>query len=118
MRPNLGPNCLSVNIRLWVYSMPKKWKGDNPKAVEARERRESKKQVELERKQRAEEDAYWKDDDKYVQRKEQRKVSTKCGAWPECGFESSLGAVLSHHTCLTCGCGNILIVLCEGSDTC
>ena len=55
--------------------MPKKWKGDNPKAVEARERRESKKQAELDRKQRAEEDAYWQDDDKHIQRKEQRKVN-------------------------------------------
>lgn len=54
--------------------MPKKWKGENPKAAEARERRESKKQAELDRKQRAEEDVYWQDDDKHAQRKEQRKV--------------------------------------------
>ena len=56
--------------------MPKKWKGDNPKAAEARERKEAKKQAELDRKQRAEEDAYWQDDDKHVQKKEQRKVRT------------------------------------------
>lgn len=54
--------------------MPKKWKGENPKAVEARERKESKKQAELDQKKRAEEDAYWQDDDKHVHRKEQRKV--------------------------------------------
>ena len=54
--------------------MPKKWKGENPKAVEARERKESKKQAEHDRKQRVEEDAYWQDDDKHLQRKEQRKV--------------------------------------------
>ena len=67
-------------IRLWVklfYLMPKKWKGDNPKAVEARERKESKKQADLERKQREKEDAYWRDDDKQAQRKEQRKVQYK-----------------------------------------
>ena len=57
--------------------MPKKWKGDNPKAVEARERKESKKQADLERKQREKEDAYWRDDDKQAQRKEQRKVQYK-----------------------------------------
>ena len=61
-------------IRLWVYSMPKKWKGENPKAAEARERKESKKQAELDRKHRVEEDAYWQDDDKQLHRKEQRKV--------------------------------------------
>lgn len=54
--------------------MPKKWKGENPKAAEARERKESKKQGELDRKQRAEEDAYWHDDDKHLHKKEQRKV--------------------------------------------
>ena len=54
--------------------MPKRWKGDNPKAAEARERKESKKQADLERKKREEEDAYWRDDDKHAQRKEQRKV--------------------------------------------
>ena len=54
--------------------MPKKWKGENPKAAEARERKESKKQAEFDRKQRAEEDAYWQDDDKHLHRKEQRKV--------------------------------------------
>jgi len=54
--------------------MPKKWKGENPKAVEARERRESKKQAELDRKQQEKEDAYWQDDDKHLQKKEQRKV--------------------------------------------
>lgn len=54
--------------------MPKKWKGENPKAAEARERKESKKQGELDRKQRAEEDAYWHDDDKHLHKKEQRKL--------------------------------------------
>ena len=58
--------------------MPKKFKGENSKAVEARERRDSKKQAEVHRKQREEEDAYWRDDDKRVHRKEQRKVSSLC----------------------------------------
>jgi len=58
--------------------MPKKFKGENSKAVEARERRESKKQAEIDRKKREEEDAYWQDDDKHLHRKEHRKVSPSC----------------------------------------
>lgn len=57
--------------------MPKKnssW-GANQKAVEARERKAEKKRNEQETKQRAQEDAYWRDDNKQDQRKKDRKVT-------------------------------------------
>lgn len=53
--------------------MPKKFKGENSKAAEARARKEAVKQAETERKQKEEEDALWADEDKHVQRKQQRK---------------------------------------------
>lgn len=53
--------------------MPKKM-GTNSKAVEARARKEEKKKVDRERIEKAAEDAYWKDDDKHVVKKEQRKA--------------------------------------------
>ena len=55
--------------------MPKKFKGVNSKAEEARVRRESVKVAEREKKQKEEEDSYWQDNDKHVQRKQKRKVS-------------------------------------------
>ena len=57
--------------------MPKKnssW-GVNQKAVEARERKAEKKRNEQETKQKAQEDAYWMDDNKQDQRKRDRKVT-------------------------------------------
>ena len=57
--------------------MPKKFKGENSKAVEARARKESAKQQEELKKQKAVDDAYWADDDKHVNAKAQRKVRTK-----------------------------------------
>ena len=54
--------------------MPKKFKGENSKAVEARARKEAVRQDEAAKKQKAIEDEYWKDDDKHVMRKQQRKV--------------------------------------------
>lgn len=56
--------------------MPKKFKGENSKAVEARERKASQKAEQEAKKKAAEEDAYWADDDKHVARKQQRKVRT------------------------------------------
>lgn len=56
--------------------MPKKF-GSNTKAAEARERKEAAKFAEKERKEREAEDALWKDDDKHVARKQQRKVVTQ-----------------------------------------
>lgn len=54
--------------------MPKKFKGTNSKAEEARARKEAVKVEERERKQKEEEDKLWEDNDKHVQRKQQRKV--------------------------------------------
>lgn len=53
--------------------MPKKFKGENSKAVAAKERR-SAQQAEIQaNKEKAIEDAYWADDDKQVAKKQQRK---------------------------------------------
>uniref|UniRef100_A0A1W7RAT8 Coiled-coil domain-containing protein 124 n=1 Tax=Hadrurus spadix TaxID=141984 RepID=A0A1W7RAT8_9SCOR len=52
--------------------MPKKF-GTNTKSAEARARREEVKQAEKEKKQREAEDALWRDDDKHVLRKLNRK---------------------------------------------
>ena len=54
--------------------MPKKFKGENSKAVEARERKAATKKEEVSKKQKAAEDAYWADDDKQLAKKSQRKV--------------------------------------------
>ena len=54
--------------------MPKKFKGTNSKAEEARARKEAVRVAEKDRKQREEEDRYWEDNDKHVLRKQQRKV--------------------------------------------
>lgn len=53
--------------------MPKKF-GSNTKAAEARERKDAAKFAEKERKEREAEDALWRDDDKHLLRKQQRKV--------------------------------------------
>ena len=53
--------------------MPKKFVGENSKAVVARARKEEKKKDEQSRKQKEAEDALWKDDDKLINRKTQRK---------------------------------------------
>ncbi|KHN72608.1 Coiled-coil domain-containing protein [Toxocara canis] len=53
--------------------MPKKFTGENSKAVAARSRKEAAKKVEAEKKKQEEEDAYWRDDDKGALRKQQRK---------------------------------------------
>lgn len=55
--------------------MPKKnsaW-GENSKAVEARERKSNARKAEQDKKQKTVEDAYWKDDDKNIDRKKERK---------------------------------------------
>ena len=53
--------------------MPKKGaRGENTKAVEARARKEEKKQDEKDRKQKADADALWEDNDKAVLKKQNR----------------------------------------------
>ena len=58
-----------------VHQMPKKYKGLNSKAVEAKERKSVAKALEDKRKQQDVENAHWADDDKHVARKQQRKVA-------------------------------------------
>lgn len=53
--------------------MPKKFRGENSKAVEARARKQAQRDAETERKQQELEDEYWQDDDKHVLKKQQRK---------------------------------------------
>ncbi|EHH29803.1 Coiled-coil domain-containing protein 124 [Macaca mulatta] len=53
--------------------MPKKFQGENTKSAAARARRAEAKAAADAKKQKELEDAYWKDDDKHVMRKEQRK---------------------------------------------
>ncbi|XP_077989057.1 coiled-coil domain-containing protein 124-like [Glandiceps talaboti] len=54
--------------------MPKKFKGENSKAAVARARKADARAEEEAKKQKALEDEYWKDDDKFVQRKQDRKA--------------------------------------------
>lgn len=54
--------------------MPKKFKGENSKAVEARERKMERKYAEEAKKKQQEEDKLWEDNDKHAGRKQQRKV--------------------------------------------
>ncbi|XP_076052026.1 coiled-coil domain-containing protein 124 [Oratosquilla oratoria] len=53
--------------------MPKKFQGENSKAVQARARKAEQKATEKAQRDKEIEDAYWKDDDKHVNRKMQRK---------------------------------------------
>uniref|UniRef100_I3N5D3 Coiled-coil domain containing 124 n=1 Tax=Ictidomys tridecemlineatus TaxID=43179 RepID=I3N5D3_ICTTR len=53
--------------------MPKKFQGENTKSAAARARRAEAKAAADAKKQKELEDAYWKDEDKHVMRKEQRK---------------------------------------------
>lgn len=55
--------------------MPKKFKGENTKAQDARARKAAVKHAETERKDKAKEDAYWEDNDKHNAKKQQRKAS-------------------------------------------
>jgi hypothetical protein len=54
--------------------MPKKFVGENSKAAVARARKNARAEEEKERKEQEADDEYWKDDDKHVMRKQNRKV--------------------------------------------
>ena len=54
--------------------MPKKFTGENSKAVAARAKKASAKAEADERKQKQAEDEYWKDDAKHVVKKQNKKV--------------------------------------------
>uniref|UniRef100_A0A5S6QZ24 HMG box domain-containing protein n=1 Tax=Trichuris muris TaxID=70415 RepID=A0A5S6QZ24_TRIMR len=53
--------------------MPKKWAGENSKAAVARARKDEARKAELERKEKERLEEYWKDDDKLVARKMERR---------------------------------------------
>ncbi|XP_063313393.1 coiled-coil domain-containing protein 124 [Pelobates fuscus] len=53
--------------------MPKKFQGENTKSAAARARKAEAKAVADAKRKQEQEDAFWQDDDKHVQRKEQRK---------------------------------------------
>ena len=55
--------------------MPKKFKGENTKAQDAKARKTASKEAADEKRKREEEDTAWRDDDKHVARKQDRKVS-------------------------------------------
>lgn len=54
--------------------MPKKFKGENSKSAVARARKQEQREIENTRKEKEKEDEYWRDDDKHVAKKQQRKV--------------------------------------------
>lgn len=54
--------------------MPKKFQGENTKAVAARARKADAKATERARQEQEKEDAHWADDDKQAAKKQQRKV--------------------------------------------
>ncbi len=57
--------------------MPKKFAGENSKAAVAKARKDAVKKEQQLKKQQAAEDELWRDDDKHVLRKQQRKVFVK-----------------------------------------
>lgn len=60
--------------------MPKKF-GTNTKSQEAREKKEAAKELQKAKQAKAEEDAFWEDNDKHVNRKLQRKVLIFLRPW-------------------------------------
>lgn len=74
--------------------MPKKFQGENTKSAAARARRAEAKAAADARKQKELEDAYWKDEDKHVMRKEQRKVGGSQAPAPEAKVGSQQGNVV------------------------
>ena len=70
--------CINLSEKLSLWSEMSKKFGINSKAAEARARQDAVKQTNDREKQQRLEDEYWKDDDKQVQKKQQRKV---CPSW-------------------------------------
>lgn len=65
---------LKWRLLVGVVMPGKKFKEVNSKSVAAKERKAAVKRDEEERKRRQEEDEYWRDDDKHIGRKQDRKV--------------------------------------------
>lgn len=55
--------------------MPKKFVGENSKAVAARARKVASKEADNAKKQKEAEDAYWRDENKQILKKAQKKVT-------------------------------------------
>lgn len=70
--------------------MPKKFKGENSKAVEAKAKKEEKKTEEREKKVRQEEDAKWVDDDKLVLKKQSRQQQKEAAAAEKTSHKAAL----------------------------
>ena len=68
------PDDYMVNFRI-KGDMPKKFKGENSKAAEARARKSAAREQAEAAKQKAIKDEYWRDDDKHAAKKQARKVS-------------------------------------------
>ncbi|XP_013403117.1 coiled-coil domain-containing protein 124 isoform X2 [Lingula anatina] len=60
-------------LRYTLVNMPKKFKGENSKASEARARKAAVQHAAQAKREQELEDEYWKDEDKHVQKKQQRK---------------------------------------------
>ena len=54
--------------------MPKKFKGENTKSAVAKARKQEQREEETAKKEKEKEDEYWRDDDKHIAKKQQRKV--------------------------------------------
>ena len=57
-----------------VKGMPKKFKGENTKSAVAKARKQEQRSEEIAKKEKEKEDEYWRDDDKHIAKKQQRKV--------------------------------------------
>lgn len=57
-----------------LFVMPKKFAGENSKAVAAKARKAAAQEEQAQKKQKQIEDEYWKDDDKNAAKKQARKV--------------------------------------------
>ena len=58
--------------------MPKKFKGENTKAQDARAKKAAVREAAEETRKREEEDDAWRDNDKHVAKKQDRKVGFEC----------------------------------------
>lgn len=62
-------------VNLNSVKMPKKFVGENSKAVAARARKVASKEADNVKKQKEAEDAYWRDENKQILKKAQKKVT-------------------------------------------
>lgn len=99
--------------------MPKKFAGENSKAVAARQRKENTKQEKEQKMKKMIEDSEWEDNDEKLKKKQQKKVcfywlynynlSTEVGCWLKCRYYVSRATlwtdiyVLSRFTISWCG---------------